>query len=262
MRAALIALLLAVGQPAGAIPVVDTPDGEASFYGGWLSDVLRSWPAARVDVDEARAIELRCIETPGDQGYVGIAQHMTIDAPLPVVEAVLDDVAHYKDLFPGIVDVKVVSGAPAANRYVTSWEQRVPVFFLPNITYEMNYVVDRSAPGSRVYRYRLQRRGQIRSSDGMVILEALESGRTRFVEFDFFKADWGPLPTGAVWRESVRSAFLSDVAIKLKAENPAWNYARIARAAGELLGARSAEVDRCHGERAPARLPAAGAAVQ
>jgi hypothetical protein len=31
---------------------------------------------------------------------------------------------------------------------------------------------------------------------------------------------WGPLPAAVVWRESVRGAFLANVAIKMKAENP------------------------------------------
>jgi hypothetical protein len=255
MRTLLIALLVAAAQPAGAFAVNDTLDGQDSVYTAWLAEVLRSWPASRFEVDDTRKVHLRCIATPGDENYVGIAQHMTIDAPLAAVEAVLDDVAHYKDLFPGIVDVKIVPGTSSGKRYVTAWEQQVPVFFLPNITYELNYVVDRSTHGTRVYRYQLQRSGQIKASDGMVILEALEPGRTRFAEFDFFKAEWGPIPTATVWRESVRGAFLSDLGIKLKAENPSWSYSRISRATKEWLALQTAEVDGCHGERTPAPAP-------
>lgn len=249
MRAVLIASLAAIVQATDAYAMDDAPDGQDSFYAAWLSEVLRSWPVRRVEVDDARVVNLRCIGTPGDEMYVGIAQYMTIDAPLSTVEGVLDDVAHYKELFPGIVDVKIVAGLPSENRYLTEWEQKVPVFFLPNITYELNYVVDRSTDGIRVYRYKLRHSGKIKSSDGMVIIEAIGPTCTHFAEFDFFKAEWGPLPAPIVWHESVKSSFLSDLAIKLKAENVGWSYPRIARETMERLAVHAAEVDRCHGER-------------
>ena len=168
---------------------------------------------------------------------------MTIDAPLSATEKVLDDVPRYKDLFPDVVDVHVLPGSRDGQRYVTVWEQRVPVFFLPNVIYELANLVDKSTPGLRVYRYKLRRGGSMLASDGMVVLEALGLESTRFTEYDFFNAQWGPLPTSVVWRESLRGAFVSDIAIKLRAENPRWSVERVAteaaqrsKAESELLG--------------------------
>ena len=184
---------------------------------------------------------------------------MTVEASLAAVENILDDVPHYKDLFPGVVDVHVLPGSHEGRRYVTVWEQRVPVFFLPNVTYELANLVDKTHPGLRIYRYKLRRGSSMLASDGMVVLEELGADRIRFTEFDFFNAQWGPLPASAVWRESLRGAFVSDMAIKPRAENPSWGFARIATAAVQQYEAESERMEQCYRQRqrAPAQLVSA-----
>jgi hypothetical protein len=194
-------------------------------------------------------VELTCLATSGQQHYVGMLQRMTIHAPLSVVENLLDDVSHYKDLFPGIEDVRVLPGSRLGNRYVTAWEQRVPVVFVPNLSYELDYLVDRVVPGRSVYRYKLRQGKDLIASDGLIVLEATGPQLTRFTEYDFFHARTGPLPAPLVWRESVRGAFLSDMAIKLKAENERWNYKRVATEAERLMVSESERIERCFAER-------------
>jgi hypothetical protein len=158
---------------------------------------------------------------------------------------VLDDLDHYKNLFPGTVDVRLVPGSKAAGRFATIWEQRVPVFFMPNVVYELSHVVDRSGPGRVVYRYKLRRGDRLKASDGMVVVESVGPRSTQFTEYGFFHPRSGPVPAAVVWRESVRGAFLANMAIKLKAENPDWSYARIGSEAERQLVSESAQVDRC-----------------
>jgi len=254
MKLILSALLAASSLGATAEPVAEKFDGPDSVYSGRLVQVLQRWPGKHLDAPGPGPVELTCIATAEQEKYVGMLQRATIRAPLSAVEAVLDDVAHYKDLFPNTVDVHVVPGSRRGNRYLTSWEQRIPVFFLPNVTYELAYVVDKTTPGRSVYRYKLGRGDQLVASDGMVILEATGPDTTQFTEYDFFHARPVPLPTQFVWRESLRGAFLSDVAIKLKAENPSWSYERIASQGELLIAPESERIERCFAERRNAGL--------
>jgi hypothetical protein len=226
--------------------------GPPSRYAGALLSAAqrRELPVAP-DAGPA-PVALRCVATPGDGKYVGIVQWMDVGAPVDAVDAVIADVGHYRDLYPGVADAREVPGSRDGNRWVTAWEQRVPVFFIPNTRYQLTTLVSRSA-ARVVYRYRLARRGELTSSDGLIVLEAAGAGRTRFVEYDFFNARWGLVPERLVWRESLRGAFGSDVALKLRAEHPAWSFKRIG-AEVERLG-REAEglIERCAAHRvAPA----------
>jgi hypothetical protein len=254
MKFLLIWLLAAGSLGASAQPVTEKLDGPDSVYTGWLVQVLKRWSPKRFDTESAGPLKLICIATANEEKYVGMLQRTTIRAGISVVENVLDDVAHYKDLFPGTVDVQVVPGSQYGNRFVTAWEQRVPVFFLPNVTYELAYLVDKTTPGLGVYRYKLRHGDKLIASDGMVVLEAIGPDMTQFTEYDFFDARWGPLPAAVVWRESLQGAFLSDVAIKLKAENPSWSYKRIASEAERLIASEAERIEQCFAERQNADL--------
>jgi hypothetical protein len=245
----LSALIAASSLGVAAQPVAEMLDGTDSVYSGKLVQVLQRWPGRHVHAPGGGPVELTCLATAEQEKYVGMLQRTTIRAPISAVEAVLDDVAHYQDLFPDLVGVTVVPGSQRGNRYMTSWVQRIPLFFIPNVTYELAYVLDRTMPGRSVYRYKLGRADQLIASDGMVVLEAIGPGTTQFTEYDFFHARPVPIPTHIVWRESLRSAFLSDIAIKLKAENPGWSYKRIASEGERLVALESERIERCFAER-------------
>ena len=257
MRAPRLLLVLA-SLSAGAVaaaelhPLDEDLGGPPSRYAEALRAlVVRRAPLAPEDPGSS-PLRLTCLATPGDAKYVGIVQEMEIAAPLAEVERILADVPHYKDLFPDCVDVHEVPGSRSGNRYVTAWEQRVPVFFLPNTRFELTYLVSRVDDGRVVYRYRLARSRDVTNSDGIIVLEAAAPGRTRFTEYDFFNARWGLLPESAVWRESLRGSVASDLAIKLKAEHPAWSYPRISAEAERLRRAAEGEVEACRKRRTSA----------
>jgi hypothetical protein len=252
MRRVLIGCIAAASLGAG--PSTERLDGSESAYTERLARILMRWPPSRNDADSSAPVQLTCIATADAESYVGILRRAMVRAPIGVVESVLDDVAHYKDLLPGTVDVRVVPGSRQGNRFATAWEQRIPVFFLPNVTYELSHLVDKTRPGLSVYRYQLIHSETLVASDGMVVLESAGPNATRFTEYGFFDVRPSPLPASVVWRESVRGAFIANVAIKLKAENPAWSYPRIAAEAERLAGLEADRIEQCLGERHANRL--------
>jgi hypothetical protein len=244
------ALLVAFVSLAGAQqPAMGRLEGIDSAYTEYLTQVLEHWAPAHAEAPEAGPVAITCLATANADGYVGMLQLAKIHAPLSVVEGVLDDVDHFKDLFPDTVDVHVVPDTQAGARYATAWVQRAAIFFMPDISYEMSHLVDKTTPERVVYRYKLRRGDRLIASDGMVVLEATGPATTQFTEYDFFNGHWDLIPTWIVWRESLRGAFHSDLAIKLKAENPTWSYARIAAEAKRLTSAQSDRLQRCFAER-------------
>ena len=232
------------GQSAG-----ERLDGSDSFYAQSLDRILKAWPSRPFFTDAMRGVELTCIATADVENYVGILRRTAIHAPISAVEDVLDDLEHYKNLFPRTVDVRVVPGSKSGNRFITVWEQRVPIPFMPNVVYELSHVVDKNSSGRIVYRYRLRRGDRLKASDGMVVLESVGPRSTQFTEYGFFHPSSGPVPASVVWSESVRGAFLGNMAIKLKAENPQWSYERIASEAERQLASEAAHVDQCLADR-------------
>lgn len=169
---------------------------------------------------------------------------MWVNAPLEIVQSILDDVDHYKEIFPNFDDIHVVSRD--RNRLETYWEQHIPLFFVPNTKYQMSYVVDHSVPDRVVYRYQLAKADAIKVDDGLIVIDKDptpgSSVRTRYTEYDLFDADWGVLETiapGKIWKESVEGFYLSDIAIKLKAEHfngaDAWSNKRVMKESKSIL---------------------------
>src|SRR5689334_3852768 len=66
-------------------------------------DAEQAYARARAASD---AIALDCIEIPGHETYIGVAQAMRIQATPEKVQRVLDDFEHYQDLFPDIKSVR------------------------------------------------------------------------------------------------------------------------------------------------------------
>jgi hypothetical protein len=259
-RPPVAALLFAVASAASAqCSASDGPDGIDSVYTEHLTQVLKRWAPLRADVTpaarEAGSVAITCVATIGSERYVGMIQRQRIQAALTMVEEVLDDIDHYKDLFPGTIDVRVVPGSlrlvpgtPPAARFDTAWVQRPPIFLMPDIHYEMANLVEKT-PARAVYRYKLRLGDVLTASDGLIVVEAIDSTTTEFTEYDFFDGHWGLLPTWLVWRESLKGAFQSDVAIRLKAEQPAWDYLRIAAEAERLASLESKRFERCFADR-------------
>lgn len=198
-------------------------DGVVSPYSPLIEAVAREWPPENFDEhkQEGEPLRIRCLETPGSPDYVGAEQYMEIQAPFEKVASILDDIDHYSSLFPDFDAIKVVS--KEKDYWITFWEQHIPLFFVPNLKYEMIYWIDRSRKDRALYRYRLRSPTKLKLSDGVIGIDSLGPTRTRYIEYDFFEGDWGILKSlapGRVWKDSIEGLYLSDAAIKIKAEQP------------------------------------------
>ncbi len=226
-------------------PIQQHLEGPSSEYTDRLIRWAQKWPPRGLILEAQRGdspVLLECLETLGKLDYIGIQQQMTIRAPLSRVEAILDDIDHYQDLFSGFETIRVES--KNGNQILTYWEQKVPLFFIPNVKYKMTYLIDKSSLQRKFYRYQLRESSHIKASDGLIVIEeGIDSSQapvTRYTEFDFFDANWGLLKIIAsqkIWQESVDGVYQSDLAIKLKAENPTWSFNQVARESQKMMKA-------------------------
>lgn len=217
--------------------------GPKSIYTDLLLSKLHGRLDTPVSGDNAR-LSLRCIETPGQDFYMGFEQVQDIAAPLVRVQAVMDDIDHYSEIFPDLPKTQVLSRD--GNMWLTRWEQSVPVFFLPNVKYEVDYLLVSPSATQRVYRYQLHRSEHLIFSDGFILLQAIDAQNTRYFELDFYDAHWGlgKMPgKSKLWRENVRGLALSDIGAKLKAENPDWTRKQVLKAAEKWLEEKKIDVE-------------------
>ncbi len=84
----------------GAQPVADKLAGPDSVYTEMLARIMARWPSTRREAVEPVGVHVACMATANAERYVGILRRARVKAPLSVVEAVLDDVGHYKELSP------------------------------------------------------------------------------------------------------------------------------------------------------------------
>jgi hypothetical protein len=169
-----------------------------------------------------KKIFLTCIETSDDHLYIGLWHGLEINTALKNVTTVIEDFNNYHDFFEGIEESKIQKKV-ALNQWEVLFENKSPVFFVPNVHYQMNYIVN-PLDGGVIYKYHLSNLFQQKSitfSDGMIFLKE-ENGITKFYELDFFNANWGILGTIAganVWNDSVKELVISDLELKFKSEN-------------------------------------------
>lgn len=181
-------------------------------------------------------ITLDCFGLEGNDLYMGVKQVMDIDANMSVVDSILNDFPHYGDLFPGLKKAEILMRD--GNKLKTAWETIVPLPFVPNVKYEMIYVLESPTPDQRIFHYHLREAGSMKFSDGFILLKKINEKLTRYIEYDFYDAEWGPakvMGNHRLWYDSIEGLAHSDLAIKFKAENPSWDHKRAKKEAGWSL---------------------------
>ena len=181
-------------------------------------------------------VRITCLSTPGRPFYIGIQQEMVIEAPLARVREVVDFYPGYVDIFDGLLKAKLVS--EDGNRVVTEWEERIAIPFVPNERNQVVYLISDPDPGTRIYRYGIIQSNHLKTSDGLIVVEAVSPTRTLYTEFDFFEPDLGAaklLGADPVWRESVEGFIQTDLALKLSSEHSDWRAEEVRRQSKLLL---------------------------
>ncbi len=238
-----VGLLSSVFVSAADLPWDADLGGRKSRYSEVLRELVRGWPTPRVKAlrePAAGGLSLRCIETPEEPLYIGLEQVQWISAPIEHVAAAVEKIDEYRDIFTGFADIRVT--AREGNRWTTAWEQKAPVFFVPNIRYDVHYLISKLGAERRVYRFQLKDSETLKWSDGVIILDAVPGAsgapKTRYVEYDFYDAHWGlakAFGQDRIWRDSVEGIALSDLALRLRAENPAKSTEWVRDASARLL---------------------------
>ena len=187
----------------------------------------------------------QCLETSGKTNFMGFEEVVEMDQPLESIAGVIAQISSYSKLFPGYesVELKVRKGEPAPpylGYWKTAWEQIVPFPFVPNIHYEMDYVVTRPDANRLVYRYQLASTdGMLIESDGAILLERLGPKLTRYSEWDFYDAQWGvgaSIGRKRLWNKNLEGLMLSDFAIAVQARHPEWKPEKARDEAEAVLG--------------------------
>ena len=166
-------------------PVLKETGGVKSLFTDPLLQTLRNWPTPTVEgafkvlQENKQTLSITCVHPPGNDLYIGGEQYMWVDAAIEKVSAILDDVGHYEELFPGYADIHIVPKdgpqiiAQGATQALLFWEQHIPIPFVPNIKYEMDYLIDKSSSERVIYRYQLKKPERIKLSDGFILLEKI-----------------------------------------------------------------------------------------
>jgi hypothetical protein len=205
------------------------PGGVQGRYSEWMDRIIstKSYDLL-VKEPSQEPVSVTCLETPGRKFYIGVVQNMRVKAPIQKLQEIVSDFGSYAELFNGYAAVREESRD--GDRITTYWEQKIPVFFIPNVRYRMIYQLSVADPNVKIYRYRLSKKGDLLESDGFIVLEKISDAETRYIETDFFDANWGILTTfapGRIWTDSVDGLYQSDLAFLLKAEHPDWNNRRV-----------------------------------
>lgn len=233
---------------ASAIADEDSWKGSLSFYTPIIQKIETSWPISGLSElnDQKELLKIEAIETEGHPFFIGAVQMMIVKAPMLSLSSFLDHFADYPKYFDGLKkaevrDSKVENGKAWSRVY---FEQSVPVPFVPNDKSEMIYHVDSSNPSRRVYRYQYRTGNNLISDDGIIILDVISTRLTRYVEFDFWDANWGIAKTlgqKKIWSDSLKGLAQSDLSIKIMAENPSMSAEQVLKDSKKMANAYPAE---------------------
>ncbi len=198
--------------------------GLESVYSGKVVSFLEKPPP----LDAREGIGVQALSTEGNPTYMGFFQSVRIEAPLAKTLGTVLDFESYPET---LVDVVSTSFKKLENgRYEVLLEQRIPLPFVPNERNVMIYEVVRSSDDSALIRYQLKSSKYLRFYDGAILLSARGKSQTEYLAVDFWDADWGlakAFGTDRLWRSNLEGLLQADLAVKLKAENPAWPNAKV-----------------------------------
>lgn len=191
-------------------------------------------------------IAFNCYKNADDKYYIGVLHGLVINESLKQVAGILEDFSSYPQVFQGVVDAQVVKKRDESN-LVVQFEDKAPVFFLPNTRYQMFYSIEKLG-NKKIYKYHLSnllKQNDILYSDGLILLKE-ENGKTFFYELDFFKARWGlaeKVASSKIWPETVGELVLSDFELKVKSENKQLSLKEIIAQSKKSLN--EIEIEKC-----------------
>ena len=181
------------------------------------------------------ALKITRINTQSNELYIGMKQEMIVKASVRDVAGILDDFAHYHEMFDDLVKAEIVSYSNSG--FSLLQEQNIPIPFVSNVVFTLNYFVDKALPDRMGYLYKLKSSNNMNFNDGMIKLARISDNECYFIEYDFVSADWsllGSIASNKIWESSIEGAVVSNMIIKLKAEHPDWPYSKVKKEAKKI----------------------------
>ena len=234
----------------------------SSAYAATLDRLIRApfadlWALSPGGEDESR-LRVVCFRSPQSESAVGAAQRMVLPVSIGRVREVLGRFDEYERIFRGYKHIRMIERR--GPRWLSYWEQRIPIPLVSNVKYRMLYEVGPDGASPLFYRYRMSWSNTLKYSDGLIRIEAdpKNKERTRYLELDFWDANLGiagVIAPAKVVQESVEGIYQSDLAIRLRAENPDWPAERVLSESVKRIP--DSDVERCVRERTDFKAPVA-----
>lgn len=181
---------------------------------------------------------IKCLKTLNDANYIGLLHALMINAKMKDVGNLIENFNNYQNIFKGIKHSEIREKYSEL-KYLIQFENESPVFFLSNIRYQMLYEINNERH-FKVYRYFLSThlpQNNLFFSDGIILIKEYGE-KTLLYELDFFKPNLGLAGNffaSKVWPSSVKELLLSDLELKLKAENKDESFKTLSKKATEML---------------------------
>lgn len=224
----IVLLIPAVDQAA------DTWTPTQSTYSAKVDWVANHWPLAELAnvPNQSETLSLTALATTDDDGYIGAAQHMMVKAPLKRIAEFLESFPNYVGYYNGLKAAKILATKNVDGKSFTevAFEQNIPIPLVSNDKSTMLYSVWSPSATLRIFRYQLLEGNHLIANDGVIVLEEISPGLTRYFELDFWNAPWGvakALGLATLWKHNLEGLVQSDLAIKLYAENPEWSAEKV-----------------------------------
>ncbi|MBC7396577.1 MAG: hypothetical protein H7333_03965 [Bdellovibrionales bacterium] len=167
-----------------------------------------------------------CLSTASDPNLIGLFHEIRIKVPVKTLIAVFEDYEHYPEIFESLRKAKVTK--KEASTVWIDFESAVPFFLAPNSKYSMIYrtlavFAELKSSAYKVYSFTLDQSKDLKSLDGVSIIKQIDSDTSLYQEVDFLDANWGAakfFAPGAIWKDSVEELVRTDLAMKIRAEEP------------------------------------------
>ncbi|MGZ3699326.1 MAG: hypothetical protein ACXWP5_14415 [Bdellovibrionota bacterium] len=238
---------------------LDSPMENPSPYTPVVTALAKRPPKAECQLSDS-SLHVHAYLAQSSPFYIGVRKSLLVHASVAKMEAFFDDLDQLKNLYPEFKQTSVTERS--GNKMTAFWERTIPVFFVPNVKYETNYLVDKRNPQRGVYRYKLGWSKSIKNIDGIINMVAMGPNDTCFMIWDFFEAEWGPVKVmgqESIWKSSIKGSFVADMGMKVRIENPDLSYPKVIEMANKL--AEKYSPDQIYEQRRSAATPEAMAAA-
>lgn len=203
--------------------------GIESLYSNEIAKRLSTKPTSQFDFSkiDKDSLNIQALASPGNEYYVGFELTMHVNTSIDRVSKVIEEFDDYVNYFPDYKEIRTIEKSDG--RWVTYWEQVVPVFFIPNIKFQLIHERRMINPNYISYRYQLKEANLLSACDGIIFLEAA-SPNTKYTEYSFSETKTGIIRmagVNAIWHDSFKGYYLSTMGVKLRSENPTWEFKKI-----------------------------------